>query len=78
MRVWLASKSARRAEMMAQIFPNLNSKGIDTVDETSRASDVSGQVLEICQKKAAAVNDNHGYDLIVVSDTMLQDPDVDV
>ena len=64
--------------MMAQIFPNLNSKGIDSVDETSRASDVSGQVLEICQKKAAAVYDNHGYDLIVVSDTMLQDPDVDV
>ena len=46
--------------MMAQIFPNLNSKGIDSVDETSRASDVSGQVLEICQKKAAAVNDNQG------------------
>ena len=57
--------------MMAQIFPNLNSKGIDSVDETSRASDVSGQVLKFV-KKAAAVNDNHGYDLIVISDTMLR------
>ena len=62
--------------MMAQIFPNLTSEGINSVDETSRASDVSGQVLEICQKKAAAVR-NNGYDLIVVSDTMLQDPGVD-
>ena len=38
---------------------------------------MSGQVLEICQKKAAAVSIDEGYDLIVVSDTMLQDPDAD-
>lgn len=77
MRVRLASESTRRAEMMAQIFPNLVCKGIDSVNETSKASLVSGQVLEICQKKAAAVSIDEGYDLIVVSDTMLQDPDAD-
>ena len=77
MRVWLASQSSRRAEMLAQIFPNITCKGIESVSETSSASDVSGQVLEICQKKASAVNNATDFDLVVVSDTMLQDPDVD-
>ena len=49
MRVWLASKSARRADMLAQIFPNLTCHGIESVDESSTSSVVSGQVLEICQ-----------------------------
>ena len=77
MRVWLASQSSRRAEMLAQIFPDITCKGIESVSETSSATDVSGQVLEICQKKASAVNNATDFDLIVVSDTMLQDPDVD-
>lgn len=77
MRVWLASQSSRRAEMLAQIFPDITCKGIESVSETSSATDVSGQVLEICQKKASAVNNANDFDLVVVSDTMLQDPDVD-
>ena len=77
MRVWLASQSSRRAEMLAQIFPDITCEGIESVSETSSATDVSGQVLEICQKKASAVNNATDFDLIVVSDTMLQDPDVD-
>ena len=77
MRVWLASQSSRRAEMLAQIFPDITCKGIESVSETSSAADVSGQVLEICQKKASAVNNATDFDLVVVSDTMLQDPDVD-
>ncbi|DAC29023.1 MAG: hypothetical protein CMB29_01125 [Euryarchaeota archaeon] len=78
MRVWLASKSVRRAEMLRQIFPNLTCEGIDSVNETSKSTVVSGQVLEICQKKAAAAHLDDNYELIVVSDTMIQDPDVDV
>jgi len=64
--------------MLGQIFPNLICKGIDSVNEISKSTVVSGQVLEICQKKAAAVNLDNDYQLIVVSDTMIQDPDVDV
>ena len=64
--------------MLAQIFPNLTCHGIESVDESSTSSVVSGHVLEICQKKAAAVNLQNDYELIVVSDTMIQDPDVDV
>ncbi len=63
--------------MLAQIFPDITCKGIESVSETSSAADVSGQVLEICQKKASAVNNATDFDLVVVSDTMLQDPDVD-
>ena len=37
--------------MLAQIFPDITCKGIESVSETSSATDVSGQVLEICQKK---------------------------
>tara|TARA_B100000424_G_scaffold222093_1_gene181255 strand:- start:1522 stop:2124 length:603 start_codon:yes stop_codon:yes gene_type:complete len=77
MRVWLASQSTRRAEMLKQIFSNLDCRGINSIDETSSAKEVSGQVLEICQKKAAAIDTDNGYDLVIVSDTMLQDPDVD-
>lgn len=77
MRVWLASQSTRRAEMLRQIFPDLTCQGIDSVDETSLAVNVSGQVLEICQKKASAVPNNVEFDLVIVSDTLLQDPDVD-
>lgn len=64
--------------MLRQIFPNLTCEGIDSVKETSKSTVVSGQVLEICQKKAAAAHPDKNYELIVVSDTMIQDPDVDV
>ena len=77
MRVWLASQSARRAEMLAQIFPNLTCRGMDSIDETSAEKTVSAQVLQICQKKAAAVDVELDFDCIIVSDTMLQDPEVD-
>ncbi len=75
MRVWLASKSSRRAEMLKHIFSDLTCQGIDSIDETSLAANVSGQVLEICQKKASAVHNNMKFDLVIVSDTLLQDPD---
>ncbi len=62
--------------MLRQIFSNLDCRAINSIDETSSAKEVSGQVLEICQKKAAAVDVDNDYDLVIVSDTMLQDPDV--
>ena len=77
MRVWLASGSKRRSEMLGSIFPNLVCKALDLVDESSNASSVPQQVLEICQKKALATKDRSNYDLTIVSDTMLQDPDVE-
>ena len=51
--------------MLAQIFPDITCKGIESVSETSSATDVSGQVLEICQKKASAVNNATDFDLVI-------------
>lgn len=77
MKVWLASASKRRKEMLLALFHNLHCQAVDSIDESSNADTVPGQVLEICQKKAAAVKNSQDFDLIIVSDTMLQDPDSD-
>ena len=77
MRVWLASASNRRKEMLLPLFHNLQCQALELVDESSNADTVPGQILEICQKKAAAVNNSQGFDVVIVSDTMLQDPDSD-
>ena len=76
--VWLASKSPRRAQLLRDIFPNIVCQGIEGVDETPPLGLVEYQVLEICKKKAQAadleaqIND---YDVVIVCDTMLSDPD---
>ena len=36
---------------------------------------VDSQVLEICRRKSEAVPNNHGYQGVVVADTMIEDPD---
>lgn len=74
-RVWLASQSLRRAEMLRTLFPNIHCEGLPDVDERSPQGEVETQVDEICRRKVAAVVPKHGYDLVVVSDTMLADPD---
>ena len=76
--VWLASKSPRRAQLLRDVFPNIVCQGIEGVDETPPLGLVEYQVLEICKKKAQAadleaqIND---YDVVIVCDTMLSDPD---
>ena len=77
LRVWLASGSSRRKQMLEDIFPNLVCQALEGVDEIAEQAKVSEQVLEIAQKKAEAIKDNFEYDLIIVSDTMLADPDID-
>ena len=77
LRVWLASGSSRRKQMLEDIFPNLVCRALEGVDEIAEQAKVSEQVLEIAQKKAEAIKDNFDYDLIIVSDTMLADPDID-
>ena len=73
--VWLASQSERRASMLQSLFTSLECKGFEGLDETPLPGTVDQQVLSICRKKAAAVKDGHGYDMVVVSDTLLADPD---
>ena len=75
MNVWLASQSPRRADMLQSLFPNIKCEGFSDVDETPGPGSVYAQVLSICQKKSEAVSDGHGFDLVIVCDTLLADPD---
>ena len=47
---------------------------LNDVDESSSKNEVSQQVLEICQKKATSVKIS-SESPVIVSDTMLEDPD---
>ena len=76
-RVWLASGSSRRQKMLEDIFPNLVCQALEGVDESAEHGEVSQQVLEIAKKKSEAIVQNIDFDLIIVSDTMLSDPDTD-
>ena len=74
--VWLASQSPRRASMIKDIFQNAHCRGVEGVDETPPSSGpVAEKVRSICQAKANAVPSDHGYDLVIVCDTVLADPD---
>ena len=77
LRVWLASASSRRQQMITELFPNLVCEALIGVDESAEDVEVAEQVLQISKKKADAIKNLDGYDLIIVSDTMLADPDVD-
>ena len=77
LRVWLASGSSRRQQMLENIFPNLVCQALDGVDESAEEAEVSQQVFEIANKKSAAIKESTDFDLIIVSDTMLADPDID-
>ena len=74
MRVWLASNSSRRKEMLEQIIPELFSKGVDADESIPEGMPISQAINEICRRKADA-SKSEDYDLIIVSDTMIVDPD---
>ena len=74
MDVWLASNSERRQTLLAPLFPSLIHEGLKGVDETPPSGTVEHQVLTVCQRKARALPETT-HDVVIVSDTMLSDPD---
>lgn len=77
LRVWLASASTRRQQILTELFPEVMCKALTGINETADNVEVNEQVLQICKKKAYAIQDLDQYELIIVSDTMLEDPDFD-
>jgi len=76
--IWLASKSPRRKQILLELFPSIFCQGIKGVDEKPPTGEVDYQVLEICKSKAIAADlEPHveDYDIVIVCDTMLSDPD---
>ena len=60
--------------MLQPLFPQLRQVGLSGVDETPPVGTVGFQVEDICRRKAQAV-DSLPYDLVIVADTMLADPE---
>ncbi len=75
MGIWLASASQRRAQILKDRFGEIHVAALDDVDETPPTGSVSSQVMAICRRKAAAVPPGHGYNAVIVADTMVGDPD---
>ena len=75
MGVWLASASPRRAEILEKRVKPLHVEALVDVDETLPIGTVSHQVMTICRRKADVVPDEHGFDVVVVADTLVGDPD---
>ena len=74
MRVWLASNSSRRKEMLESIVPKLFSKGVDADESIPEGISILQAIDIICRRKADAA-DTENYDIVIVSDTMIVDPD---
>ena len=74
MRVILASASQRRKQILEDLNYYVIVSPLNEVDETSSKHEVSQQVLEICHKKATSVKIS-SESPVIVSDTMLEDPD---
>ena len=75
MGIWLASASQRRAQILDDRFGPIHIEALPDVDETPPSGSVPSQVLAICRRKSDAVPSNHGFQAVVVADTMLEDPD---
>ncbi|MEL0101468.1 MAG: Maf family protein [Euryarchaeota archaeon] len=75
MGIWLASASERRSQIIHDMFGQVTVKGLEGIDETPPFGLVSHQVLEICKRKANAIGVEHGYQFVLVADTMIEDPD---
>ena len=75
MGIWLASGSERRAQILQDRYGAVHIESLPDVDETPPTGSVSSQVLAICRRKAEAVPEGHGYQAVIVADTMVGDPD---
>ena len=75
MGIWLASGSERRAQILKDRIGPVHIEALPDVDESHPYGTVPNQVLEICRRKGDAVPQNHGFQGVVVADTMIEDPD---
>ena len=75
MRILLASASERRGAILRQRFANVEQDALKGVDESVPRQILSNQVKEVVSRKAEAVVFRDEFDVVVVSDTLVEDPD---
>ena len=75
MRILLASASERRGAILRERFANVEQVALQDVDESVPREVLSGQVKKVALRKANAVTVDDAHDVVVVSDTLVEDPD---
>ena len=75
MRILLASASERRGAILRQRFANVEQDALKGVDESVPRQILSNQVKEVASRKAKSVVFNDAFDVVIVSDTLVEDPD---
>jgi len=75
MRILLSSAPERRGTILRQRFPNVEQVALKGVDEAVPRQVLSNQVKEVASRKAKAVVFTDEFDVVVVSDTLVEDPD---
>jgi len=75
MRILLASASERRGAILRDLFPNIEQRSLKDVDESVPADVLSQQVRTVASRKASAVQLDASFDVHVVADTLVEDPD---
>ena len=75
MRILLASASERRGAILRDLFPNIEQRSLKNVDESVPDDVLSKQVRTVASRKASAVQLDALFDVHVVADTLVEDPD---
>ena len=75
MRILFASASERRGTILRQRFADVEQVALKGVDESVPRQILSHHVKEVASRKAEAVEFNDEFDVVVVSDTLVEDPD---
>ena len=75
MRILLASASERRESILRERFSNIEQNALKDVNETVPRGFISDQVEQVVSRKANAVKLDASFDVVVVADTLVEDPD---
>ena len=74
-RILLASASKRRGSILRQRYETIEQIALQGVDESVSRAPVAEQVREVVLRKSQAVITDDSYDVIIVADTLVEDPD---
>ena len=75
MRILLASASERRGSILRERFSNIEQNALKDVNESVPRGFISDQVEQVVSRKANAVKLDASFDVAVVADTLVEDPD---
>ena len=75
MRILLASASKRRGTILRQRYETIEQIALQGVDESVSRAPVAEQVREVVSRKSLAVMTDDSFDVIIVADTLVEDPD---